>query len=189
MASPPLNETSAADHSTPLRDSRQFWAVVVGIDAYPTKKNVLRGCVSDAIKVFEFFTSNLGILTDHITLLLARTTKLATRANIINTLLGLSTNSQIQKGDNLIIYFSGHGAVYRCSDHPGYSQDPPASAGTIEALCPMDRKVKGFTFKGRKPIPDISDRELHTILAEISRTKGHHITVILDCCHSAGLTR
>ncbi len=53
----------------------------------------------------------------------------------------------------------------------------------------MDRKAKGFTLKGRKAIPDISDRELYTILAEISRTKGHHITVILDCCHSSGVTR
>ncbi len=51
------------------------------------------------------------------------------------------------------------------------------------------RKAKGFTLKGRKAIPDISDRELYTILAEISRTKGHHITVILDCCHSSGVTR
>ncbi|PBK91804.1 hypothetical protein ARMGADRAFT_931387, partial [Armillaria gallica] len=27
------------------------------------------------------------------------------------------------------------------------------------------------------------------ILSEICRTRGHHITVILDCCHSTGATR
>ncbi|KAK0444733.1 peptidase C14, caspase domain-containing protein [Armillaria borealis] len=207
MAPPPLDETLAADHSTPLHDlSHRFWAVVIGIDAYPAEKGVLRGCVSDAAKVFGFLTKNLGVPTDHITLLLGTTTTArwsynrtsgtaritgqpATRTNIIDALLGLSTNSQIQKGDNIIIYFSGHGTAYHCSDNPEYPSGSPASTGTIEALCPMDRKAKGFTLKGRKAIPDISDRELYTILAEISRTKGHHITVILDCCHSSGLTR
>ncbi|PBK98895.1 hypothetical protein ARMGADRAFT_1007537 [Armillaria gallica] len=207
MASPPLNQTPAAGHNTPLHVlSGRFWALVIGIDAYPAGKDVLRGCVSDATKVFGFLTKNLGIPTDHITLLLGTTTtsrwsckrtsgtasitgQPATRANIIDALLGLSTNSQIQKGDNIIIYYSGHGTVYRCSDYPAYRSGSPASTGTIEALCPMDRKAKGFTLKGRKAIPDISDREFYTILAEISRTKGHHITVILDCCHSSGATR
>ncbi|KAK0434171.1 peptidase C14, caspase domain-containing protein [Desarmillaria tabescens] len=198
MAFPPLNEDPAACHSA----GRYY--IVIGIDAYPTKEDVLRGCVSDATKIFGFLTQNLGIPTDHISLLLGTTASLssfnrasgmariarATRANIIEALLGHSTNSQIQKGDNVIIYFSGHGAVYRCKDHPGYGPDSPSSTGTIEALCPMDRRARarGFRLGRSKPIPDISDRELSTILTEISRTKGHHITVILDCCHS-GLTR
>ncbi|KAK0185080.1 peptidase C14, caspase domain-containing protein [Armillaria mellea] len=204
MASTPLNKTPAENHST--HHYRQFWALVIGIDAYPAGKEVLRGCVSDANKVCEFLTGNLGIPTDHISLLLGTTTSSrslynrivgkpwitgqpATRANIIDALLGLSTNSRIQKGDNIIIYFSGHGTFYRCNNHSKYLPGSPASTGTIEALCPMDRKAKALTLKGLKAIPDISDRELYTILAEISRTKGHHITVILDCCHSSGLTR
>ncbi len=39
------------------------------------------------------------------------------------------------------------------------------------------------------PIPDISDWELDTILSILSRTKGHRITVILDCCHAGSITR
>ncbi len=38
-------------------------------------------------------------------------------------------------------------------------------------------------------MPDISDRELNTILTLISLSKGHRITVILDCCHSGGVSR
>ncbi|KAK0457402.1 uncharacterized protein EV420DRAFT_1215915, partial [Desarmillaria tabescens] len=166
-------------------------AVVIGIDAYPTKEDVLRGCVSDATKIFGFLTQNLGIPTDHISLLLGTTASLSS----FNRASGMARIAratrppwslyefQIQKGDNVIIYFSGHGAVYRCKDHPGYGPDSPSSTGTIEALCPMDRRARarGFRLGRSKPIPDISDRELSTILTEISRTKGHHITVILDC--------
>lgn len=109
----------------------------------------------------------------------------ATRTNIVDTLLNLSTNPQIQYGDSILIYFAGHGAVYHCKDYPAY--DFPADQGTIEALCPVDRNP--IASDKDKRIPDICDREFSTILSEICRTRGHHITVILDCCHSAGATR
>ncbi len=134
----------------------------------------------------------MGVERGHIQLLLSPTPQSlnhatsatyipATRANIVNALIGLSTDNSIAKDDNILIYFSGHGASYECSD---YYASSPASAGAIEALCPADRNLAA-----RNGIPDISDRELSTILSEICRTKGHHITVILDCCHASGATR
>ncbi len=107
-----------------------------------------------------------------------------TRANIIEALLGLSVDPRIQHGDNIIIYFSGHGSSYLCSEF--YTTDIVERTGCIEAICPVDRAPRD-SFHGS--IPDISDREINTILAEISRTKGHHITCILDCCYSSGATR
>ncbi len=56
----------------------------------------------------------------------------------------------------------------------------------IETLCPIDRDT--LDANGVL-IPDISDRELNTLLTQISREKGHRITVILDCCHSGGVSR
>ncbi len=152
--------------------------------------------MSDATNVYRYLTTNLRVPKEHIELLLSATSQScnrapaatsipATRSNIVNTLLRLCTNSQIQNGDNVVIYFSGHGASYLCSDHPAYVF--PADKGTIEALCPTDRNP--LSTDKDKRIPDISDRELSTILTEICRTKGHHITVILDCCHSSSATR
>ncbi|KAK0213453.1 hypothetical protein DFS33DRAFT_1226655, partial [Desarmillaria ectypa] len=108
-----------------------------------------------------------------------------TRANIIHTLLRISADTRINKGDNIVIYFSGHGSKYLCSDYPHY-RGTIAGKGTIEALCHIDRDTLD---KNGITIPDISDREINTILSEISRTKGHRITFILDCCHSSSLTR
>ncbi|KAK0488473.1 peptidase C14, caspase domain-containing protein [Armillaria novae-zelandiae] len=198
MTSSSRNNASAASAApnSPLRivDGRRFWAVLIGIDAYP--KDPLRGCVSDAINFFRFLTKRMSVPPNHIDLLLGTRNATphplpgvkctsATRTNIVDTLLSLSTNSQIQYGDNILIYFAGHGAVYRCRDYTEY--DFPADQGTIEALCPVDRNP--IASDKDKRIPDICDRELSTILSEICRTRGHHITVILDCCHSAGATR
>ncbi|KAK0493114.1 hypothetical protein EDD18DRAFT_1010255, partial [Armillaria luteobubalina] len=94
-----------------------------------------------------------------------------THANIVNAILGLSTNSDIQHGDNIIIYFAGHGTRYK-------------------SLCPMDRaspKSTNSANVSEHPVPDISNREINTILTEIACKKGDHIT--LDCCHSASATR
>ncbi len=56
----------------------------------------------------------------------------------------------------------------------------------VEAFCPMDRDSRDS--KG-VPIPDISDREVNTILSQIVNEKGSRITCILDCCHAGSITR
>ncbi len=77
------------------------------------------------------------------------------RANIISSLLSLVQNPEITMGDNIIIYFSGHGSCYSPSD-----LDHNAGMGSIEALCPIDRE--DLDANG-PPIPDISDRDqLHS---------------------------
>ncbi|KAK0421601.1 peptidase C14, caspase domain-containing protein [Armillaria borealis] len=192
---------SSAPKPPPSIDPSRFWAVVIGIDDY--SYSPLRGCVSDAKEIADYLLEDLGIAKDHVQLLLSTSPKLTlahavstlvgavggnaciapTRDNIVSTLLSLSTDPRIEVGDNIIIYFSGHGVNYRCAEYYGNSH---AGVGTIEALCPVDRDCNSAAGGN---VPDISDREINTILSEISRTKGHHITFILDCCHASTLTR
>ncbi|KAK0433824.1 caspase domain-containing protein, partial [Desarmillaria tabescens] len=129
-------------------DASRFWAVIIGIDGYPSH-NKLLGCVSDAIKMGTFLYEDLGSKTYH-----------PSRANILMTLFGLIDNPEIQKDENIIIYFAGHGAAYR---------------------------AEGIDV--RYAIADISDRQINTILTQISRAKGRRITLILDCCHAGSITR
>ncbi|KAK0457623.1 hypothetical protein IW261DRAFT_1601099 [Armillaria novae-zelandiae] len=107
-----------------------------------------------------------------------------TRSNIIRTLVNLSTNPKIQRGDRIIIFFSRHGSSYSCSS---YFKDNIGGNGNIKALCPMDRTSRYIPH--RSIVPDISDREINVILKRICHAKGHRITVVLDCCHSGGGTR
>ncbi|PBK78996.1 hypothetical protein ARMGADRAFT_1093560 [Armillaria gallica] len=102
--------------------------------------------------------------------------------NRIQRLLCPTPNSNIQNGNNIIIYLSGHGSSYTCEHHTC----APDDVCGVEALCPSDR---GTRDTNNNVITDITDRELNAILTQICRAKGRKITVILDCCYSSGLTR
>ncbi|PBK65075.1 hypothetical protein ARMSODRAFT_838940, partial [Armillaria solidipes] len=156
----------------------QVWAVLIGINVYLSSNcTPLQGCMNDVEKMVEFFVNNLGMSEGHIQCLLTVTSPIC--IHIIDTLLSLSTRHEIQHGDNIIIYFAGHGSSYKCSDY--YIEGGTSAEGYIEALCPMDRTTSCTDSSTNSSIPDISDREINTILTEISCTKGHHITFILDC--------
>ncbi|KAK0475380.1 caspase domain-containing protein [Armillaria novae-zelandiae] len=191
---------ASASHSI---DASRSWAVVIGIDAY---ENIppLKCSVRDAQSFQEYLTTKLGIPEVRIQLLLGFKKDASagssvspddpmypSRAHIITTLLSLIDSPHIDKGDNIIIYYAGHGSSYHCSDYTNvedanYHEISRGNTGYIEALCPIDRDA--LDVDGN-PIPDISDREFNTMLTLISRAKGHHITVILDCCHSASVSR
>ncbi|KAK0501833.1 caspase domain-containing protein [Armillaria luteobubalina] len=179
-------------------DASRFWAVVIGIDAY--RFSPLRGCVSDTLFVEKYLTEHLGVPKERIQRLIGTQaniypgdTSIPSRFNIIRTLLSVMTNPHIEYGDNIIIYYSGHGSHYSCSEYfynwetgSDNGQADITGIGSIEALCPLDRNT--LDANGTL-VPDISDREINTILSQISRFKGRRITLILDCCHSGGMTR
>ncbi len=163
-------------------DTSRFWAVLIGVDSY--ELNPLRGCVTDALRMERYLTEALCMPKHRIQRLFGSKEHassdnyhIPTRVNIIQTLVGLMNNQEIQNGDNIIIYFSGHGSGYSTAGYCSNMND------SIEALCPIDR-----TEGNGSHIPDISDREINTILQNISRAKGHHITFILDCSHAGTAT-
>ncbi|KAK0434278.1 uncharacterized protein EV420DRAFT_1282625, partial [Desarmillaria tabescens] len=183
----------------------RIWAVIIGIDAYPG--NPLHGCVTDALTMETYLIKNLGVPRRQIQRLISskypssRGSSIGvtnyyshpTRANIIDTLLGLSTNSNINKGDGIIIFFAGRGSSYYPREHSttifgdNSELSPLMSTSVekwhqcgcpIEALCPIDRNTIG---DNGVRIPDISDREMVNILRIIYLSTGAYITLILDC--------
>ncbi|PBL04262.1 hypothetical protein ARMGADRAFT_1096472 [Armillaria gallica] len=168
-------------------DSSRFYAVLIDIDEYASYP--LQGCVSDARLMEKYLTEDLGVPRNRIKLLIGSTEHTSpvdpmnpSCAHIIGVLLSLIDNPEILYGDNIIIYYSGHGSYY---PFPAEEEEDDGAV-YIEALCPIDRDIIG---DDKKPVPDISDREFNTILTQISRVKGHCITVILDCCHSSSVSR
>ena len=139
--------------------------------------------------MYNFFTRSLGLPDGNLRLLLSPTTDEdfrhlrylpSTRSNILDALYGhLRDNADIRSGDNIIIYYSGHGARYDAHSLFDDTED------AVEALCPADRGAR--TKDGI--VCDISDREIAIFLEELRDEKGDHITVVFDCCHSGGATR
>ncbi|KAK0458348.1 peptidase C14, caspase domain-containing protein [Desarmillaria tabescens] len=177
---------------TPEQQSRppQFWAVLIGIDGYLHTPQ-LSGCVSDANEMERYLIDTLHVPGNHIQCLLRDDSQIAarvdpnsdpsddpTRNNIIQTLRNLPAKNNIRKDDKIIIYFAGHGSIYLNSDY--YKEGTIESFGCSQALCPSDRD---------QGTPDIGDRLINDILSKISKDTGAHITVILDCSHSSGITQ
>ncbi|KAK0437402.1 hypothetical protein EV421DRAFT_1975516, partial [Armillaria borealis] len=155
----------------------RFWAVIIGIDEY-THAQRLQCCVSDAQLFEEYLTGDLGMPREHIQLLLGSKEHTSpddpmypSRTHITDMLFSLIDNPEIEERDNIIIYFSGHGSAYSCSSY--HDVEKPdleteisfSGTGYIEALCPIDRDT---CDTNDQPVPDISDRELNTILTLIS---------------------
>ncbi|KAK0191756.1 hypothetical protein F5146DRAFT_613225 [Armillaria mellea] len=177
-------------HSYHVEASR-FWAVLIGIDAYQTYP--LHGCVSDASLIKKFLIDDVGVPDRRIQCLLdlegsnTGSPFTSSRTNIINTLRSLIDNPEIERNDNIIIYYAGHGASYTCSEHFSTTESNcQTGACPIQALCPIDRDTMDSDGHW---IPDISHRELNVLLTQISLAKGHHITVITDCCYASSFDR
>ncbi|PBK87186.1 hypothetical protein ARMGADRAFT_468828 [Armillaria gallica] len=193
---PPSVEDISSVNTKPLQtvERSRFWAVIIGIDAY--EWSPLRGCVADALLVEKYLKEEIGIPQERIQLLLgsqgasSEDPSFPSRTNIVNTLLSLVDNPQIEVGDNIIIYFAGHGAGYSPNEyHLGDTEDSRSLGAvddSIEAICPIDRDT--IDSSGSR-IPDISDREINSIFQQISRSKGHRITFFLDACHSGSHVR
>ncbi|KAK0190447.1 caspase domain-containing protein [Armillaria mellea] len=156
-------------------DASRFWVVIIGIDAY--EQFPLDGAYRDAKMMLKYFVEELGVPHTRIQCLLAPRSvqkseaanfKRPTRANIIHTLYSLVTNKAIEHGDNIVVYFAGHGSCYPLPDEQG----------SMKCLCPVDRDT---TDAAGKPVLDISGRELCVIFSQVRHAKGDRITAILDC--------
>ncbi|SJL17913.1 uncharacterized protein ARMOST_21482 [Armillaria ostoyae] len=154
---------------TPHRvDTSRFWAVLIGINEYASYP--LRGCVPDVRLMEKCLAEDLGVPRSRIQFLVGSNEHTSpedpmnpSRAHIISALLSIITNPEIAYGDNIIIYYSGHGSYY-----PPHTEEDDETE-YIQTLCPIDRDTLDADGV---PIPD-----------------GHCITVILDCCYSGGVCR
>ena len=148
----------------------RFWALIIGNNDYP--KAPLSGCVNDAVLMQRYLIRYLNVPHDHIRIL-----RNVSRETMVNALYDLRDDEMIKPDDNIVIHFSGHGSSYDTRD---FFTTFASKAGSIEAICPIDRGDS---------TPDIIERELNSILSELRAAKGPKITVILDCCHAGGAVR
>ncbi|KAK0445831.1 caspase domain-containing protein [Armillaria borealis] len=141
-----------ADRGAPVPQTRQAFALVIGIDKYKfvSPNQDLHGAVKDADNFKNYLISDRGVPEANIINL---RNEEATRYAIIEGFRKLQDDSRIIPGEGaIIIYFAGHGA-------------------------------------GKGKVEGIPDRTLSRLILDLSNAKGNNITLILDCCHAAGMNR
>ncbi|SJL10034.1 uncharacterized protein ARMOST_13416 [Armillaria ostoyae] len=161
-----------------------IFALVIGVNTYEGEKYKefqLTGAVGDANDFQKYLLEDLRVPKEHITSL---RDKGATRTAIIQGFRDLGSDQRIVRGQAIIvIYFAGHGAA---ADKPKEWSDWESPDNRIEMLCPSDMGL----LDGKKVVIEgIPDRTISQLLTVISNAKGNNITLILDCCHSAGINR
>ncbi|KAK0194157.1 caspase domain-containing protein [Armillaria mellea] len=141
----------------------------------------LQGAANDADKFEGYLREDLQAPKENI---ISLRDAQATRSAIIDGFTNLIQNPNIVCGRAaIVIYFAGHGAA---ANKPGEWTDWETSDNTIEMLCPADM---GLLDEYNNVIEGISDRTISELLLRLSEAKGNNITVVLDCCHAAGINR
>ncbi|KAK0451478.1 caspase domain-containing protein [Armillaria borealis] len=159
-----------------------IFALVMGISEYRFMGyENLQGAANDADKFEGYLREDLQAPEENI---ISLRDAQATRSAIIDEFTNLIQNPNIVCGRAaIVIYFAGHGAV---ANKPGEWTDWETSDNTIEMLCPADM---GLLDEYNNVIEGIPDRTISELLLRLSEAKGNNITVVLDCCHAAGINR
>jgi hypothetical protein len=152
---------------------RQLFAFIVSIDEYilTEKFRRLRGCVNDGTAMQSFLTQKLKVPENHIKFLKNGD---ATRDAIITTFNEhLINNADIQDGDAILVFYTGHGCKVEAPR--GWS-----AGDMVEAICSYDAETSGGQNNLIHVIPD---RTLGALLRELASKKGNNIVrhVLADC--------
>lgn len=158
----------------------QYHVLLIGCDKYPAEQRSLQGCVNDidAIECLLLDAPGVGVPAAQIRLTrlaaphegaqspshFLDATRLPTRANVIAALQALAGDA-VQAADRVLIYYSGHGGQLKRIGMTGWH----------ECLVACDNLL-------------LFDQELNALVAAIAR-RTSDVTIVLDCCHSAGATR
>ncbi|PBK84519.1 hypothetical protein ARMGADRAFT_1018470 [Armillaria gallica] len=175
---------STAEDTKPLVD---MYALIIGINDYSPVNGVrrLHGAVPDSDEFEAFLRDILKIPSGNIKCL---RNKQATRLAIIEAVTALKDEKLIVKDKTaVVIHYAGHGAK---ATTPDAWKNWNAPDDLVELLCPFDTTIE--VQPSRLPSAlnrAIPDRTISYLLWELEKAKGDNITLILDCCHSAGMNR
>ncbi|KAH7337210.1 caspase domain-containing protein [Rhizoctonia solani] len=148
-------------------------ALIIGINKY-TANTHLCAAVPDALAFKSYLLDDLLVPEEQITILLDEQAK---RADIIKAFQSLAKpDNGIEHGNPIIIYYAGHGS--EIAPPPDWEADEPK----VQCIIPQDTN----TVDGVIVIPAFT---IGALVHRISQEKGDNITLIFDCCHSAGSSR
>lgn len=143
------------------------YAVLATIGDYPGRADDLAGCTNDGPDTADYIWNSLHWVPGRTTILRNADAKKKYIVDCLGTMLSGAVD-----GDELLFYFSGHG-----SQVPDINGDE--SDHLDEILCPYD-----YDRIWDDPLSD-------DVLRDLFRLKhpGAFLTVIIDSCHSATVTR
>ncbi len=153
--------------------SHTVYALLVGIDKYPSPVPSLRGCTNDITNIHTLLDKR--IFGEDYKLECKKL--LNEEARIQSVIDGFRNHlCKAGKDDVALFYYSGHGSQARTHRKFRHLE----SDGLDETLVCVDSREPGKY--------DLADKELSKLISEVAES-GAHVIVILDSCHSGSGTR
>ena len=154
---------------------KKVFALLIGIDEYPSPVPALKGCKKD-VDLFEDYLRELpGVELHAMRLLDADATKDGIVAGFSAHLAGAGEE------DVALFYYSGHGTVEQA--HPVFWGTNPDRV--LQCLVCYDGICKE---NGKEVYNLLSDKELRYLIGQVAQRAGHCLA-IFDSCHSGRATR
>lgn len=148
-----------------------IYALLIGIDKYPSNVPQLNGCVNDILSIKDFLETSYPNQYLHIeTLLDDNATHKAVIEKFENHLGKASSN------DIAFVYYAGHGSTENAPEE-FKAENPNGINETL--VCYDSRLDDGF---------DLADKELAALINNVSKHTSN-IIICLDACHSGSGTR
>lgn len=164
----------------PVQPPSTYHVLLIGCDVYPPGYPSLYGCVNDIDTIERALLEppGIGVPPEQIKITrfasahhealrrsrLQAQTRVPTKANIVEALRSLA-GDEVRSTDRVLMYYSGHGTQTQREGSPGWH----------EAIVPSD-------------VQFLYSDELNVLVNAIA-VRTSDLTIVLDCCHSAGVTR
>ncbi len=149
----------------------KIYALIIGIDDYPAPVPKLSGCIHDANAMKAYLENRFPKESLSIKTLFDKD---ANRLNILQ--LFESHLGKAEKDDFAIFFYAGHGSQEKAHE-AFWSIEPDKKNETL--VCWDSRIEDGM---------DLADKELATLM-DLVAEKCDNLVIIVDACHSGGITR
>lgn len=168
------------------------YALAVGVSRYPKPLPQLEGPRNDVTLMVNTLLETRWADRDHIRVLADDLSHAYYPLKVVAD--GAPTIAEIRKGfdwllttaqsgDEVVIYFSGHGSYVPALERPGEAPEPD---GVDEVFLPIDIGEWSDSLHGLRN--QLIDNEIGAFLAKM-RTKGAKVWLIADSCNSGTLSR
>lgn len=146
----------------------QTYALVIGISTYEVSRIRLNAADKDAALYARFLLETKKVDPQHLMLLLNR----SANSNAVNQAVRQFKLLPLKKGDEVIIYFSGHGDIQ-------LSKDTSTKGYVGYLLCSDVNPDRAYT--GAQGT--LSFKDLNEVVDHLT-SNGVQVSLILDACHS-----
>ena len=163
------NAKGSAEEEADSIETKKTYAVIIGISDYAAPRLRLNAADKDAALFARFLLETKKITKEDLQLLLNRNAN----SGAVNAAIRSLSEKKLKKGDEVIIYFSGHGDIQK-------SKDSNNADGYIGYLLCSDVNVER-AYTGAQGT--LSFKDLNDVVTKLTQN-NIQVSIVLDACHS-----